>query len=192
VKYPTGKIEKTVLAGSEPKSHVSLSFSAPDPWTREGAQDAQILGRVLDIRLREVLREDLGGVYGVEAYGYIGRIAPQRRRFSIQFGCDPDNVTKLRTATFDVIHAIQKSGIGDDYLAKVREQLRREHETEIKENYWWSNRLYVMQFYGDAFKDVDDTEATLARVTSANVQAAAKHMLDEKNLIVGVLKPKKK
>jgi zinc protease len=32
--YTTGKVTKEILQGSEPKSYVSMSFSAPDKWTR--------------------------------------------------------------------------------------------------------------------------------------------------------------
>ena len=36
-----------------------------------------------------------------------------------------------------------------------------------------------------------DLDATLARVTSANVKAAAKHLFDDKHTVTGVLRPVK-
>jgi zinc protease len=190
VKYPSGKIAKTIVAGTEPKSFYSLTFGGADTWSRDAARDVRVLAMVLQIRLREVLREDLGGVYGTRVTGYVSRQPTQRRTFTIGWGCDPANVDKLRDAALAVIHEIQKSGISDDYLVKVKEQLRRARETDMKENWWWLSQLQSMMWFGDDFKELAEVDTTLARVTSANIQAAAKHFLDERNTITGVLRPK--
>src|SRR6185503_19874563 len=63
IKYPVGSITRTVVAGSEPRSRVQLEMSAPARWSLDAERDASILSRVLQIRLREIMREDMGGVY---------------------------------------------------------------------------------------------------------------------------------
>jgi zinc protease len=190
VKYPTGKIVKTIVAGSEPKSFYSLAFTGTDKWSREAARDAQILAMVLQMRLREVLREDMGGVYGTRVSGYVSRQPTQRRTFSISWGCDPANVDKLRDAALAVIRTIQREGIPADYLGKITEQLKRGHETDVKENWWWLGQLQSMMWFGDDWRDLDDLAPTLARVTSDHIKAAANHFLDERNTVTGVLRPK--
>jgi zinc protease len=190
IKFPTQTVKKTVEAGTEPKSFVSLSMSAPQPWTLDGERDTTILSMVLGIRLREVLREDMGGVYGVSAGAYLTREPTQRRGFYAWFGCDPDNVEKLRAAMFDEIAKIAKDGIDDKYLDKVREQLRREHEVNLKENSWWMQQLHDAYYFGDDFKQVTDVDAAIKRVTSANVKAAAKTYFTPNNYVLGVMRPK--
>ena len=192
IKYATGKIAKTIVAGTEPKSYVSLTFGGPDKWSREAQRDAQILSMVLRIRLREVLREDMGGVYGVRSYVYLARQPTVRREAGLQWGCDPDNVDKLRDAALGVIREIQKQGISDEYLVKVKEQLRRARETDAQENWWWTNELRNAYWYGEEFKATTDLEPVLARVTSKHVKAAAKRFFDERNVVIGVLRPKAK
>ena len=191
VTYATGKVNKTVLAGTEPKSYVSMTFGAPDTWTRDAERDARILSMVLRIRLREVLREDMGGVYGVRSYVSISRQPKVRREAGLQWGCDPQNVDKLRDAALGVLREVQKSGISDEYLGKVKEQLRRARETDAKENWWWSNALQEAYWFGEDFSGSTDLEPVLARVTSDGVKAAAKRFFDEKNLVIGVMRPKK-
>ncbi|MGE3766187.1 MAG: M16 family metallopeptidase [Kofleriaceae bacterium] len=188
--YATGKVSKEILQGSEPKSYVSMTFSAPDKWTRESSADARVLSMVLQIRLREVLREDMGGVYGVRSWVGISRQPKVRRTASISFGCDPNNVEKLQKAAMDVIHAIQKDGIGKEYLDKVTEQLRRGRETDAKENWWWVSQLREAYWYGESFADTTDLAKVMARVSSDNVKAAAKRFFDEKHQVFGVLRPK--
>jgi zinc protease len=191
IKYQTHMAKKEIVAGTEPKSFVDMTMSAPDKWTRDGARDAKILSMVLRIRLREVLREDMGGVYGVQVSAGISREPTQRRNFNIFFGCDPDNIEKLRAAAFAEVEKLAKEGPGDEYLEKVREQLRREHETDLKENRWWMSQLREDFYFGDKFKDTSDVETAIARVTKANVQAAAKHFFTPNNYVFGVMKPKK-
>ncbi len=62
-----GAVKRSWKLGQEPKARVSIQYLGDEPWTREKERDLFVLGRVLAIRLREVLREDLGGVYGVGA-----------------------------------------------------------------------------------------------------------------------------
>jgi zinc protease len=167
-----------------------MSFAAPDKWTRESSADARILSMVLQIRLREVMREDMGGVYGVRSWVGLSRQPTVRRNASISFGCDPDNVEKLRKAAMDTIAAIKKDGIGAEYLDKVKEQLRRGRETDAKENWWWVNQLREAYWFGEDFATTTDLSKIMARVTSDNVKASAKRFFDEKHQVFGVLRPK--
>jgi zinc protease len=190
VTYATGRVTKELAQGSEPKSYVILTFGGPERWSRDVARDALVLDMVLNIRLREVLREDLGGVYGVQSMVSVVRQPAVRRQAMISFGCDPANVGKLRDAALGVIRDIQNNGISAPYLDKVREQLRCARETDAKENYWWAGQLYQAYWFGEDFAKTTDLAGTLARVTSARVQAAAKRFFDERHVVTGVLRPK--
>jgi len=148
-----------------------------------------MLGEVLRIRLREVLREDMGGVYGVSAGGSIARWPHPQYTFNVGFGCAPANVDKLEKAVFDEIKAIADKGIGDDYITKIKELRRREHETSLRENGYWMNELSRAYTFGDDPKQMLDYDAMTAKVSSAKVQAAAKKYLSQKQYILGELKP---
>ncbi len=189
VKYPVGKVTKTVTRGSEPKSFVNIVMGAPDKWSQDLSRDAQILSMVLRIVLREVLREDMGGVYGVQISASVSRRPTQRREVDIFFGCDPANVEKLRAAAFEEMKKLAIKGTDDEHLAKVTEQLRRQRETDLKTNRWWMNSIERAIDFGEDFTKSTDIEATAKRVTNANVKAAAKHFYDEKNVIFGVMTP---
>jgi zinc protease len=190
VTWAKGPVEKTIVAGTEPKSFVSLTSIAPDRWSLDGERDAEVLTKVLEIRLREILREDMGGVYGVTVNAALSKEPTQRREFEVMFGCDPQNVDKLKQAVFTELAQLAKEGVGESYLAKVREQLRREHETNLKDNQWWVQAIHEAYWSGEDFTAVTDANAEIARTTSANVQAAAKRFFDPKHYVLGVMKPR--
>jgi zinc protease len=148
-----------------------------------------MLGEVLRIRLREVLREDMGGVYGVSAGGGIARRPKQQYAFTVSFGCAPDNIDKLEKAVWDEIKAIQAHGIGDDYIAKVKELRRRAHETSLRENGYWLRELERSYMFGDDPKVVLDFDAMVDRITSDRVRAAAKRYLSSTQYVLGELRP---
>jgi zinc protease len=189
VSRPSGVQTKTVVKGTEPKSQVTLTFHGAEKWTRETDNDMRMLNEVLGMRLREVLREDMGGVYGVRVSGNISRRPKQEFSLTVSFGCAPENVEKLQKAVFDEARTIQEKGIGDDYIAKVKELRRRTHEVNLKENAFWLRELERAYMYGDDPKQIPDVTPLIDKVTSDRVKAAATKYVTPKQYILGVLKP---
>ena len=184
-----GVVKQSWHLGQEPKAAVQLLFHGDETWSRDKDRDGYLLDQVLAIRLREVLREDKGGVYGVGVGGQIARGPHQERDYSVSFGCDPTRVDELVKATFDEISQIQQKGIGDEYLEKVRQTFTRERETQLRNNGFWLNWLTSAYTYGDDPALILDPSKMLARMTSANVQAAAKRNYDAKQYFEAILLP---
>jgi zinc protease len=149
----------------------------------------RMVGEVLRLRLRQVLREDMGGVYGVQVGGGITRRPRQEYRFGVTFGCAPENIEKLKQAVFDEIAALQKDGTSDDYILKVKEARRRAHETELRDNGYWLRELERAYAFGDDPRLIPDIQPMLEKVTSDRVRAAAKKYISTKQYVLGVLTP---
>ena len=107
----------------------------------------------------------------------------------IQFGCAPDAVDKLIGAAVAEIGVIAKTGIGEDYLEKVKQAFLRERETQLRTNGFWVGWLSSAYRFGDDPTIILDTSKMVARMTSANVKAAARRYLDGKQVYQAVLMP---
>ncbi len=139
---PQGVIKKEVRKGIEPKSRVSMYFTGPFEYSRENSYTLNAMTSVLRIKLREVLREDLGGTYGVSV-GSSGTLFPrQEYQVSVSFGCSPERVEEMILNIFQVMDTLRKVGPGEDYVQKVSEQQKRSYETNLKENGYWMRSLY--------------------------------------------------
>ena len=191
VKPPKGVVTKLVKQGQEPKAVVQLVFHDEDRWSKDGERDVGILASVLEIRLREILREDMGGVYGVGVFGWMQRAPVERRQFVIRFGCAPENVAKLRDAALAEIARMQKDGVDQSYLDKVKETRRRSHELEVKDNRYWLNLLGDAAQFGDDPHDAVAHDEAAERVTNDNLKAAARRFLATKRYLSGTLLPAK-
>ncbi len=173
VQTPKGIVKKTVKRGIEPKSSVSFEFTGPATFSAKENMDMKALASLLSIKLRESLREEKGGTYGVDCYGHISRIPKIEYDLSISFGCAPANVDSLTQAALDVIEKVKKSGCDDKDLTKLKETFRRERETNLRENNWWINNLmskYNMKDNLPSQKELDDY---LAKLNSEDLKVAA-------------------
>jgi zinc protease len=152
-----------------------------------------VLGQVLSIRLREEMREEKGGVYGVGAFGSLTRRPDQERSFGIRFGCDPKRVDELIKVAFDEIDKLA-TGKGDaahlqEILDKTKEIFTRMRETQLRDNGFWVGWLEGAYRFGDDPAIVLDVEPMLKRMTPDNVKAAAKRYLDPKAYFQAVMRP---
>ena len=186
-----GIVKKEWKLGVEPKASDALRIEmhGDDTWSQDKERDVFVLGQVLSIRLREEIREEKSGVYGIGARGSIERSPHQERSFTISFGCDPTRVDELVKAVNDEMDKIVKGGIGADYLDKVKQTYTRTRETDLRTNRFWLGRLERAYQYGDDPVEILDTAKTIGRMTSDYVKAAAKHFLDRKQVYTAVRVP---
>ena len=186
-----GVVKKSWAFGQEAKASVSTTFHGDEAWSRDKERDMFILGRVLSILLRDNLRENLDGVYGVSAGGALARRPHQERSFSISYGCEPSRVDELVKATDTEIAALVKSGVKQDILDRVKETFVRERETQLRNNNFWAGWLQTAYRYGDDPALILDTAPVVARMTPELVKAAAKRFLDGRRLYRAVHMPAK-
>ena len=142
IRYPTGVINKAIKKGKESKSSVRLTFTGMTEYSPLESTQLNQLCSVLAIRLREILREDQGGVYGVGVRGGINREPVNSYAITVSFGCAPENVEKLTGLVMDEIKNVQANGAAQVNIEKVIAEGTRGMETSVKENSYW---LYSLQ-----------------------------------------------
>ena len=148
IRPPRGVIEKTVHKGLEPKSSNRIVFTGPFEWSRKNSYNLGAAVDVLRIRLREVLREEMGGTYGVGVGASTSRYPEQRYSIRISFGCAPDSVEQLTRAVFAQIDSLKQFGASDTNIEKVQEADRRAREAALKENGFWRRTLSSSYWLG--------------------------------------------
>ena len=178
-----------VKKGIEPKSTVRIVFHGPAKWSLEGAHQHGAMLDVLRTRLREELREDRGGVYGVGVSGSVWRRPTEEYNVVISFGADPGRVDELVKAVFDEIEKLKKDGPADDYVNRVKESHRRSRETDVKRNGFWAFQLELMETNGLEFREILRDDERIESVTRDSVRDAARRFLDNSRYVIGVLNP---
>ena len=170
VRFPVGVAKEEVRKGKEPASQTVLSFFADPGFDEFEMHRLRAATSVLSIRLREILREELGGTYGVSA-GF-SNTPPIKGNGSvtIQFGSSPDNVDKLVAATLKEIERLKAEGPSADDLSKVKELERRDLETNAKQNAYWLGSMQTVHQYGWDPAGIARRDQRTERLTQDNIK----------------------
>lgn len=189
IRPPAGKIEKTIFRGIDPKSRVSIIFSGPMKWSREENYYLRSMTGLLDIKLREVVREEMGGTYGVSVSSSADLYPVEEYRINISFGCDPGRVEELTQSIFQVLDSLKTDGTEEIYITKVRETQLRSYEISLKENRFWINNLQNYYFTGRNPELILEYPGLVKTLTSESIQETANKYLNMDNYVRIVLIP---
>ena len=157
-------------------------------WT---ASLLNALVAVMDIRLRDVLREDLSGTYGVSVSAQTQQKPVPSYNVSIRFGTAPARLDTLAAEVFRQIDSLKVQGPAPDVVTRVQEQERRERETARRTNGYWLAQLLRGAQIGDRPGAFLAADALTEQLTPARIQDAARRWLNPANYVRVSLFPEK-
>ncbi len=194
VRFPTGVVTKTVRKGIDPKAsvRVQIVFGGPFEWSQRNEAALKFMADVLSRKLREVVREDLSGTYGIYMGTNVDRYPRCEYNATIGFGCAPERVDELRRAVFAQIDSVKAFGIDTSYVNMVRATNRKWHEREIQMNMVWAQKLAECYFSGDDLSTVFREQKLSSAMDAKTVQDAARKYIDMNNYVEVDLLPEGK
>jgi zinc protease len=192
LEFPQSVVRETVTKGQEPRSQTVITFFADTGLEELETHRLQAATEVLEIRLRDILREQLGGTYSV-GVGY-SNTSPQPGYgvTSVQFGSAPENVASLTSAVMSEIDRLRREGPSAEDVRAVKETEKNDLQTAIRQNGYWLNSLQAMHILGrDATRILQRGERADS-LTQENVHAALRKYFPNERLTVVTLMPENK
>ncbi len=188
---PPGVIEKTVYKGIEPQSTTRIIFAGDGEYSLEESTAIGAMADILQIRLRELLREDLGGTYGVGVSGSLSYRPDEEYLVTISFGSDPERADELAAVVFEEIERLKAEGPDAETVDKVRETQRRSKETSLEQNGYWLGQLSAYTSAGMDIRRIPLYDR-IEGWTAEQVQQAANRYLRTDRYMKFVLLPENK
>ena len=188
---PPGVIEKVVRKGMEPQSSTMIIFAGDGEYSRDESAAIGAMGEILQIRLRELLREDLGGTYGVGVSGSLSFRPDEEYTVQIQFSSDPERADELAAVVFEEIERLKAEGPDAETVDKVRETQRRSKETSMQQNGYWLSQLSSFESRGRDIRQIPSYDL-IEGWTAEQVRQAANRYLRTDKYIKFVLLPENK
>ena len=193
MRAPAGVVEKRVEKGIEPKSEAAIVFNGPFQFDQAHRVALHAATLVLEGRLREALREQLGGTYSVTTNDNSSKVPVEQYTIVIQFECDPDRTNDLVKRVFQEVEAVKTAaGVNEAQLRDVRAGLIREFETRSKTNAYLLSQISMRYQYQEDLKEFFNLPALYNALTPAMIQDAAKTYLNTNNYVEVTLFPEKK
>jgi len=178
-----------VRKGVEPRAEVNLTFTGKMPWSRQAEFNITTMADAVEIRLREVVREDLSGSYSVSVSADLSRRPAQEFEVTIAFGCAPERTEDLIKAVLAELETIKASGLGENYTTKIRMAEQRQHEINLKNNGFWLREIEDALRFGDDPQHLIEYPALIETISTEHIRDMARKVFDTKRFIKGVLLP---
>ena len=115
--------------GTEPKATSQFMWIKPANYSETLRRELGVLSRILNIKLREQLREKSAGVYTSRFSMKVDRYRDQQIS-SLNYVHQPERAEELRDTAMSVIAQVTEAGINAADLDKVRDQLKLSLRTE--------------------------------------------------------------
>ena len=198
INFPKGITKETVKKGQEDKGLVYICFGGKLPAAKdldEKYYDSEMLEQfraLADIKLREIIREDKGGTYGVSVYAGIMGDKERYFEFQVSFGCEPAREKELEAEVIATLKKLATELPSETDVEKLKESYRRSFEVNQMNGSWWLGMFADIEVYKDtpAQAAYDDTFA-IKNITAKALQDQAKKYIDTTNYVSVFLEPEK-
>ncbi len=189
VETPAGVVDQEVYAGIEPISRVGIVFHGDYDWDRESNYRLRSTADLLGRRLREVIREDEGGTYGIGAWASMRRYPDPLYTVFITFSTDPERAPELTDRVMEVIEEVVSGEVSSDLVDRVRTTQLADFDSARRTNGFWINALWEAYFHdldpGVLLEYPDLVEELSPEV----VEATAGRYLDTDQMVTVTLYP---
>jgi zinc protease len=193
VTLPTGVVEKTIEKGIAPKSQVAIVFSGPFVYDDSHVLALRAMTMVLESRLFDSIRQELGGTYSIGADPSMQRYPRPEYSVRIEWTCDPARTSALVDRVFEEIRYVRDLTFSRDQVARIRAAMKREFEQNAQNNGYLLNQISARYEDGDG-SDVGavfDMPDRIDALTGADIHDAAVKYLNLENYVKVTLMPEK-
>ena len=176
-------------AMKQPKVSVLFYYVGDEAYALENQLTMEFFSSALDNRYLKSIREEKGGTYGVGVRGSLDAEPVEEYSLLIQFDTNEQMADELSAIVVAEIEKIAAEGPLAEDMDKTREFLLKDYTKQIKNNSYWSNA--ISEYYDHNIDVVNGYEDAVKAVSAEDVQALAKKILEDGNLIKVVMRPEK-
>jgi zinc protease len=189
VRFPMSVVRETVRKGQEPRAQTVMTFFSDTGLDEPESHRTEAAAEILETRLREVLREQLGGTYSV-GVGY-SNTAPQPGygTTQVQFASSPENVEKLVAAVMTEVDKMRRDGPTAGEVRNFQAAEKNDLAAAETQNGFWLNALQSAHVMGRDARLIPRRRERTDQLTPQNIQAAAQKYLPPDRYTVLTLVP---
>ena len=189
---PKGVVQKTVYKGTEQKATTSILFTGACTYKPEDRFLLRALTTMMQSRLNEALRERMGGTYSPNIGGGCQRQPREQYTIQVGYGSSVENLEPLTKAVLAIIDSVNTQGVPQADVDKVKEEILRAREVEVKTNAYWLGNIAARDQAGEDLAGLGPAYDEMVRkLTAADLQRAARLYFNTSNYARFVLLPEK-
>jgi zinc protease len=180
LRQPEGVFEETVNRGLEPVAQTRIAFNGSFDYEDQAERTGiRAMALALETRLRNRVREELGGTYSIGVGPSTSWQPVESYIFTIAFSADPERIDELVETVYEGIVRLKAEGPTPEQVADVKETLRRSFETDFQRDGTILNQL-VSDYQRGVVPgaSIESFEASVEAVTAESIQEDARQYLN--------------
>ena len=181
------RIEHT---GEPDQAQVRFVWPTVDDSDFDRDVQLSLLARVVDIALKDNLREELGQAYSPYAGSSTSRIYRDYGTFLAGAGVDYALLDEARDAVIETITMLREAPIDDDLIQRARQPVLEGYDNALKTNGGWMGLVEDAQRRTEGLRRYLAGKDAVMAVTGEQLQALAREYLDPDAAVQVLVVPK--
>ncbi len=164
-----------------------ILYSGHLKYSLENVVAVGAIGDLLRLRYTETIREKEGGTYGVAVRAAMTNIPIDQATVYMYFDTDPEKQKKLIKLIHNEIDSITAKGPIVTDLEKVKGNLLKKYEENLRENSWWQSIVKIKTT--DNIDYLKEYKKEVEALSVSKVQEVLRKIAEQGNVLELVMKP---
>lgn len=161
-------------------------------FTQKNVVTLSAATHILNVLLREKIREQDSNVYGIRANASLNKFPYLNSALHINFSSDPKNVKNIIKSTKNIISYMQKEIVDEKYLENFKKSAQITLQKEYEQPSFWLKKITNSYLNDEELTGFDEQILLINSIDLKDILEAAKSNFNMDNFVVSVLKGKKK
>ncbi len=170
----TRDIQSFYHTGEADQGRIALSWPAAGDDDLGDVLTRRLLADLVQIRLRDVLREELGATYTPDTISLASSIYEGWGSLTLTAPADPATMDMVSQAIREVVDTIKTQPLDADALERARQPILENYQRQERQNDSWTGLVAAAQYDARELDRRRQRAATLAAITPEQVQQAAR------------------
>ncbi|MFK2818601.1 insulinase family protein [Flavobacteriaceae sp. LMIT009] len=190
VEWSAKNVDKDIYMEMEdPKSTVRIAYKKDLPHSLENEVLMAAMGKILQLRYTESLREEEGGTYGASSWGQMFKEPVPRAYLSISFDCNPNMVENLVKIVHNEVKKLADGEVQQVDLDKTKTSMLKDREESKNFNSYQMTAMKNYVLEGFNMNDPETFTNIVNSLTIEDIQKMAKQLTDDYKSFEIVFKP---
>ncbi|MEQ9096546.1 MAG: insulinase family protein [Phycisphaerales bacterium] len=155
---------------STPQAYVIAGYYGANEWDTRDVRALRLAARVLNSRMIDRIREELGLAYSPSVSHRTARTWPGFGLLSVQTTTDPARAEELAGEVKAMYEAFASEGPTEEELAIAVEQLRNVHDETVRNPSAWLRELRTLTYLGGSLDEMAKEREALGSFTPAELR----------------------
>ena len=190
IDYYRGEQDFIKEYNSQNISNILILYKSEIPYSKKDEISLKAMISILNVRLREFIREEKSGVYGINISANIAKLEKNKSNAIVQFSCDPKRKDELISYVYQTIDKIKKELVTNKELDTYKKKFRVSYQTNMREDSYWLENMIDSLKFNTPLEDIYQLPTLVDRVSKEDIKAIANKIF-YKDVLTAELNPKR-